>query len=66
MRHLADVDAQRAEHNDAGGGEDALDERAREDASVLGSGRPGHHGRVDGLDAEGLGGGAVHEDVCRT
>lgn len=62
--HLADVDGERAEHDDRGRGEDALDEASRQDAGGSGAGRPGHDGGVDRLDAEGLRGGAVHEDVC--
>ncbi len=61
--HLADVDGERAEHDDRGRGEDALDEAARQDAGGFGARGARHDGGVDGLDAEGLGGGAVHEDV---
>lgn len=61
--HLADVDGERAEHDDRGRGEDALDEAARQDAGGFGAWGPGHDGGVDGLDAEGLGRRAVHEDV---
>jgi len=62
-RHLADVDDEGAEHDDGGGGEDALDEGAGEDAGGAGARRAGHDCWVDGLDAEGLRGGAVHEDI---
>ena len=61
--HLADVDGERAEHDDHGGGEDTAEEGFGED---VGAARPrglGHDARVDGLDAEGLRGGTVHEDV---
>lgn len=63
--HFADVDDDGAEHDDGGGGEDALDEGAGEDAGGAGAGGAGHDGWVDGLDAEGLRGGAVHEDIWR-
>lgn len=63
--HFADVDDDGAEHDDGGGGEDALDEGAGEDAGGAGAGGAGHDGWVDGLDAEGLRGGAVHKDIWR-
>lgn len=63
--HFADVDDDGAKHDDGGGGEDALDEGAGQDAGGAGAGGAGHDGWVDGFDAEGLRGGAVHKDVWR-
>ena len=61
--HLADVDGERAEHDDHGGGEDAAEEGFGEDVGAARSRGLGHDTRVDGFDAEGLRGGAVHEDI---
>ena len=61
--HFADVDGQRTEHDDHGGGEDAAEEGLGEDVGAARARGLGHDAWVDGLDAEGLRGGPVHEDV---
>lgn len=65
VAHLAVVGGEGAEHDDGGRLQDALDEGPREDARLARARGARHYGWVDGFDAEGLRGGAVHEDVWR-
>ena len=60
---VGDVSEKGAEEDHGGGLEDAADEAGCEDAGGAGSGGLLEECGVDGLDAEGLGRGAVHEDV---
>ena len=63
MSHFADIDDHGAEHDNSGRSEDTLDERPGEDTGIFRTGRPSHHGGIDGLNAKGLSRWAVHEDV---
>lgn len=60
MGHFVDVDDQGSDHDDHGGGEDALDEGTGEYTGVFGAGRAGHYRGVDGFNAEGLSRRTVH------
>lgn len=62
--HFVDVDGEGAEHDYGGGGEDTAEERLGEHAGGFGARWEVHDAWIDGLDAEGLGGWTVHEDVC--
>ena len=58
-----DVSEEGAEHDEGGAGKDSSDEGFGEDTRVFWARRAGHDSGVDGLDAEGLSGGAVHQNV---
>jgi hypothetical protein len=66
VAHFAVVCEERAEHDDGGGLQDALDKGARQDPCVTGTGGSRHDGWVDWFDTKGLGWRSVHEDVCET
>ena len=60
---VGDVGEEGAEHDYHGGLQDAADQTGLEDAGVARARAFAEEGWVDGLDAEGLRGRAVHEDV---
>lgn len=63
VAHFVDVDGECADHDDHGGGENSLDEGFGEDSRCFGARGAVHDGGVYGLDSEGLGRGAIHENI---
>lgn len=61
---IGDVGEERSEHDYYGGLQDAADQARLQHARVAWPGAFAEQGGVNGLDAEGLCGWAVHEDVC--